>query len=92
MQYYFIIQVDGTDYFLGMAMPYGEPDLDLLRASSYTYYSVPQTRTLEVVDLHTISSVVMAAPDMRYKYFRRDGTEMDHWIIVLKSGQRSWKR
>lgn len=75
-----------------MAELYGPPCPDHMRMSSNTYCSVPHTHTLEVMDIHYIDALVMAAPDMRYKLVKQDGTENDRWIIVRKPGNKCWQK
>lgn len=92
MLYYFRITIAGDNHFLGMASLYGTPCPELMDLSCRTYCSVPHTHTLEVVNVCSINALVMAAPDMRYRELKQDGTENDRWVIVRKPGQNCWRK
>ena len=67
---------------------YGAPHQGLLDDSSNTYWTAQHLRDsgVRVIDIRCIKSVVMMAPDQRYKYFCKDGTEVDRWYLMEKPG------
>lgn len=79
---------------VAMVSLYGPPHPGLLAASSYTYWTVQHLRDagVRVVDAKSIKSVVMMAPDERYKTRFHDGTEVDRWYLMEKPGLKLSER
>ncbi|KAJ6576383.1 hypothetical protein B0H10DRAFT_2236364 [Mycena sp. CBHHK59/15] len=73
---------------------YGPPHPGLLAASSNTYWTVQHLRdtAVRVVDVKSIRSVVMMAPDERYKTRFNDGTQVDRWYLMEKPGLKLSER
>lgn len=67
---------------------YGKPDQELLDASSKTYWSAQHLRDdgIRVVDIKSLKSVVMMAPDKQYGKTHHDGTEEVRWYLMQKPG------
>jgi hypothetical protein len=79
---------------VAMISLYGPPHPGLLAASSNTYYTAQHLRdmAIRVVDVKTIKSVVMMAPNERYKTRFHDGTETDRWYLMEKPGLKLSER
>ncbi|KAF8978516.1 hypothetical protein BDQ17DRAFT_1394725 [Cyathus striatus] len=75
---------------LAMVACYGPRNEGLFQKSSKTYWTVQHLRAngIKVIDIKSITSVVMMAPDPRYSLFFRDGTEKDRWFLMQKPMQR----
>ncbi|KAJ7450377.1 hypothetical protein FB451DRAFT_1285800, partial [Mycena latifolia] len=73
---------------------YGPPHPGLFAASSNTYWTAQHLRdaAVRVVDVKSIRSVVMMAPDERYKTRFHDGTEVDRWYLMEKPGLKLSER
>lgn len=67
---------------------YGPPHPELLELSSHTYWTVQHLRNegVEVVDVKSIQSVVMMAPDKQYPKRYQDGSELDRWYMMERPG------
>lgn len=94
--FYMLLRIDGTDSPKPVAMVsfYGRPHAGLLAASSNTYHTCQHLRdaAIQVVDVTSIKSVVMMAPDERYKTRFQDGTELDRWFCMEKPGLKLSER
>ncbi|KAJ6566790.1 hypothetical protein B0H19DRAFT_1067069 [Mycena capillaripes] len=79
---------------VAMVSLYGPPHPGLLAASSNTYWTAQhlRNRAIRVVDIKSIKSVVMMAPDKRYGTRFRDGTEIDRWYLMEKPGLKLAER
>lgn len=88
MQYYFLVDINNSLKALGMASFYGPPNKELYKDSSKTYWTVQHLHDIQVVDIKTIDSVVMMAPDPRYPLFFQDGSERDQWYLMQKPGKK----
>jgi hypothetical protein len=77
-----------------MVSLYGPPHPGILAASSNTYWTAQHLRdsAIRVIDVNTIKSVVMMAPDERYKTRFHDGTEVDRWYLMEKPGLKLTER
>ncbi|KAJ7116179.1 hypothetical protein C8R46DRAFT_931187, partial [Mycena filopes] len=73
---------------------YSPPHPGLLAASSNTYWTAQHLRdtAIRVIDTSSIKSVVMMAPDERYKTRFLDGTENDRWYLMEKPGLKLSER
>jgi hypothetical protein len=67
---------------------YGERHKELYKASSKTYWTAQHLRdsAVHVIDINTINTVIMMAPDRRYPEFFQDGSQLDRWYLVEKPG------
>lgn len=73
---------------MAMVSLYGPHHEELWQASSNTYWTAQHLRDkgILVIDAKIIDSVVMMAPDTRYKTRIEDGTELDRWYQMEKPG------
>ncbi|KAJ7175518.1 hypothetical protein C8R46DRAFT_890471 [Mycena filopes] len=94
VQFFFILTVEDEERYLAVASFFGPPDPHLLEISCKTYWSVSHLRESDVraVDISSIASCVMMAPDQQYGHYRTDGTEADRWFLMEKPGLKlaSW--
>lgn len=73
---------------VAMVSLYGPHNEELWQASSNTYWTAEHLRdrgTL-VIDVKSIDSVVMLAPDTRYGTRVQDGSENNRWYLMEKPG------
>ncbi|KAJ7798489.1 hypothetical protein B0H14DRAFT_2617832 [Mycena olivaceomarginata] len=79
---------------VAMVSLYGPPHPGILAASLNTYWTAQHLRdsAIRVIDVNTIKSVVMMAPDERYKTRFHDGTEVDRWYLMEKPGLKLTER
>ena len=77
-----------------MVSLYGPPHPGILAASSNAYWTAQHLRdtAIRVIDVHTIQSAVMMAPDERYKTRFHDGTEVDRWHLMEMPGLKLTER
>jgi hypothetical protein len=89
------LHIGEEDRHVTVASFFGSPDPHLLEISSKTYWLVKHLRNgdIRVINLLTIASCVMMAPDNQYRHLRTDGSEIDRWFMVEKPGLKlaSWK-
>ncbi|KAJ7792521.1 hypothetical protein B0H14DRAFT_2623841 [Mycena olivaceomarginata] len=73
---------------VAMVSLYGPPHPGILAASSNTYWTAQHLRdsAIRVIDVNTIKSVVMMAPDERYKTRFHDGTEKPGLKLTERAG------
>ncbi|KAJ6588756.1 hypothetical protein B0H19DRAFT_1302248 [Mycena capillaripes] len=92
--FFMILHVDDEERHLAVVSFFGPPDPHLLGILSKTYWSVKRLREADVraIDVTSIASCVMMAPDMQYEHYRRDGSEIDRWFMMEKPGLKlaSW--
>ncbi|KAJ6525179.1 hypothetical protein B0H19DRAFT_1085021 [Mycena capillaripes] len=92
--FFMILDVDGDEKYLAVASFFGPPDPHLLEISSKTYWSVKHLRDTDIraIEVTSIASCVMMAPDNQYHNYRVDGSEIDRWFLVEKPGLKlaSW--
>lgn len=83
-----LLPVAGVNKPVAVVQLYGPPNKELYESSSKTYYTVQHLHDagVQVVDVDCIQSVVMMAPDQRYKLFCQDGSENDRWYLMEKPG------
>ncbi len=83
IHYYIYLKINDMDVPLTIASFYGPPDPELYQASSKTYASMHHFRDIDVraIDIKSIESVVMMAPDNRYLPY-----EADRWFMMEKPG------
>jgi hypothetical protein len=83
-----LLPVAGINKPVAVVEFYGQPNKELYETSSKTYYTVQHLRDadVQVIDVNCIQSVVMMAPDQRYKLLYQDGSENDRWYLMEKPG------
>ncbi|KAH8828854.1 hypothetical protein DL96DRAFT_1554525 [Flagelloscypha sp. PMI_526] len=88
VHYYCKILVQDTEHHVAVASFYSTPHPELYANSFGTYISIHHNRDVDVrvIDIKSISSVVMVAPDPRYCLFYRDGTEENRFFAMSKPG------
>lgn len=89
-----ILNVEDEDKCLAVASFFGPPDPYLLEISSKTYWSAKHRRDadIRVIEVTSMVSCVMMAPDDQYHHHRADGSEIDRWFLMEKPGLKlaSW--
>lgn len=67
---------------------YGEHHEELYQASSKTYVTMQHlgNSDVRVIDIESIQSVVMLAPDQQYANLHRDGSELNRYYLMEKPG------
>ncbi|KIY51705.1 hypothetical protein FISHEDRAFT_64061 [Fistulina hepatica ATCC 64428] len=77
-----------TDFPLAVVSMYGLPDKTILKESLGNYYTVQHKRDIDVrvIDVKSVQSVVMMAPDPQYHLFHCDGTEENWYFLMEKPG------
>lgn len=90
MHFYLLLRVHETQKPVAVVSLYSDPHQELFEASQKTYVTVKHLRDSDfrVVDIHSIHSVVMMAPDEQYKRTYQDGSEVDRWYMMEKPGQK----
>jgi hypothetical protein len=88
VKFFMLMNVANTIRPVALVSFYGAPHQGLLEASSNTYWTAQHLCDdgVGVIDIKSIKSIVMMAPDQRYKYFCQDGTEKDQWYLMEKPG------
>lgn len=88
VNFFMLMKVANITRPVALVSFYGAPHQGLLEASSNTYWTAQHLRDLgvRVIDIECIKSVVMMAPDQRFKYFCQDGSEYDRWYLMEKPG------
>ncbi|KAJ7134133.1 hypothetical protein C8R46DRAFT_923377 [Mycena filopes] len=83
--FFFILKVEEEERFVAMLSFFAPPDPHLLDISSQTYWSAQHLRDadIRVVDVSTIASCVMMAPDAQYRLYKTDGSD---WFLMEKPG------
>lgn len=86
--YFAILHIEGQKRYIAVASCFSPPDPHLLDLSSKTYWSVKHLHDNDIraIDLTTIVSCVMMAPDHQYRHYRTDGSEVDRWFLMEKPG------
>ncbi|KAJ7130701.1 hypothetical protein C8R46DRAFT_924766 [Mycena filopes] len=86
--FFFILNVEEEERYLAVASFFGPPDPHLLEISCKTYWSTRHSRDSDVraVDITSIASCVMMAPDNQYHHYCADGSEVDRWFLMEKPG------
>lgn len=88
VSFYMILRVGNTTRPAALVTFYGPPHKELYEASSKTYWTAQHLRHLgiRVIDIDSIQSVVMMAPDEQYGSTFKDGSEVDRWYLMEKPG------
>ncbi|KAJ7041114.1 hypothetical protein C8F04DRAFT_1303728 [Mycena alexandri] len=88
VHFYLIFLVDGVPTPLAVVSFYGEHHQQLYDASSKTYVTMQHLGEagISVIDIKTIRSVVMLAPDQQYAKMHHDGTEVNRYYLMEKPG------
>lgn len=73
---------------LAVVSMYGEHHQQLYEESSKTYITVQHlgNADIRVIDIASIQSVVMLAPDEQYAKDFHDGSEINRWYWMAKPG------
>jgi hypothetical protein len=71
-----------------MVSLYGDHHRQLYEDSSKTYVTMQHLRNsdVRVIDIKSIQSVVMLAPDEQYAKSFKDGSELDRFFLMEKPG------
>jgi hypothetical protein len=67
---------------------YGPPHKELYEVLSKTYWTAQHLREegIRVIDVESIRSVVMMAPDEQYQSWCTDDSAIDRWYLMEKPG------
>lgn len=86
--FFALIDVNESILPIAVLSQYGQPNQELLDASSKTYWTAQHLREngIRVVDIKKLISVVMMAPDKQYAKTHNDGTGNDRWYLMQKPG------
>ncbi|KAJ7939954.1 hypothetical protein B0H13DRAFT_2300007 [Mycena leptocephala] len=86
--FFMILEVEGEEKYLALASFFGPPDPHLLEISSSVYWSAQHLRDsdIRVIELTSIVTTVIMAPDHQYCNYRTDGSEIDRWLLSVKPG------
>lgn len=60
------MEIKKVNHYLALVSIYGAKDEELYKASSGTYISLRDFSSIRVIDIKSIQSVVMIAPDKRH--------------------------
>lgn len=84
VHFYMLLDIENSARPVAVASFYGRPHEALFRQSSKTYVTVQHFRDVDirVIDAKSIKSVVMMAPDERYKTRFEDGTQDSRWFLM----------
>jgi hypothetical protein len=84
------VQQNGSDTIRPTAVVsfYGLPHKELYEFSSKTYWTAQHLREegIRVIDVESIKSVVMMAPDEQYQSWCKDNSAIDRWYLMEKPG------
>ncbi|KAJ8089116.1 hypothetical protein PM082_014364 [Marasmius tenuissimus] len=88
VHFYFEDEIEGKKRHLAAISLFGEHNSELYEMSSKTYRTMQHFRDIDVhvVEVKDILSVVIMAPDLRYRTKIQDGTEDNRWFMVEKPG------
>ncbi|KAJ8092331.1 hypothetical protein PM082_023934 [Marasmius tenuissimus] len=88
VHFYFVDKITGKEKHLAVVSLFGEPNKELYERSSKTYSTMEHHRDIDVhvVEVKSILSVVIMAPDPHYKCRIQDGSENNCWFMVEKPG------
>ena len=88
VHFYALLPVHGELRAIAVCSLYGPPHPGIYRLSSKMYVTMQHHRNTDVVaiDVRSISSVVLLAPDQRYPLFFRDASANDRYYLVERPG------
>ncbi|KAJ7039326.1 hypothetical protein C8F04DRAFT_1086450 [Mycena alexandri] len=84
--FFCILNFEDEERYITVASFFGPPDPHLLKISNKVYWSASHLRESDVraIEITSITSCVMMAPDEQYRYYRADGSEVDRWFLTEK--------
>ncbi|KAJ7017467.1 hypothetical protein C8F04DRAFT_1244092 [Mycena alexandri] len=84
--FFCILNFQDEERYIAVASFFGPPDPHLLKISNKVYWSASHLRESDVraIEITSIISCVMMAPDEQYRHLRADGSEVDRWFLTEK--------
>jgi len=89
-----LLQTSNSVDCVALVALYGSPHQETYEASSKTYFTAQHLGDsgLRIIDIKTINSVVMMAPDDGYKSWVHDGSEVNRWYLMQMPGLKVLQR
>ncbi|KAJ7714320.1 hypothetical protein B0H16DRAFT_1618915 [Mycena metata] len=86
--FFCVLNFEDEERYVAIASFFGPPDPHLYKISSKSYWTASHLRDsgIRAIDITSISSCVMMAPDEQYQHYpgRAEGSEVDRWFLTEK--------